>query len=341
MRSTIDTSNASSLKPAARAAADAAGRPRDAAALPRRWTLHGLNNGTIFSATHAGVRRLPRPVSYAIGHAGTYLAWRTMNGTRRAIAANLAPVFPHESPAALERRALATLRSYAADVIDFLRALNEPPERAVQHFRIDEQFVRLFERLRDQGRGTILVSGHYGNWEIGGLLITRVMRMPLTLVAMAEPDPQVREIRGRLREQLGADTVIVRESLDTALQIRRRLAGNHMVAMLIDRHYGRDRVPVTMFGRRVWFLRTPLLMAHATGAPLVPCYVERDRPGFFVASPAPEIYVRRDVPREQALSDAAQQIADSMAERIRRRPELWYHFYRYWDTQHDSYDGLV
>ena len=110
--------------------------------------------------------------------------------------------------------------------------------------------------------------------------------------------------------------------------------------MLVDRHYGRDRVPVTMFGRRAWFLRTPLLMAHATGAPLVPCFVERIGPGRFRPSPAPEVYVRRDLPREEAIAAAAQQIADAIAERVRRRPELWYHFYRYWDAQRDSYDGL-
>jgi hypothetical protein len=66
--------------------------PAPGAALPRRWTLHGLNNGAIFSATHAGVSRLPRRVSYAIGHVGTYIAWRTMTDTRRALAANLAAV---------------------------------------------------------------------------------------------------------------------------------------------------------------------------------------------------------------------------------------------------------
>ena len=45
--------------------------------------------------------------------------------------------------------------------------------------------------------------------------------------------------------------------MDTALQIRRRLAENRIVAMLMDRYVDRDRVPVTFFGRRTYFLRTP------------------------------------------------------------------------------------
>src|SRR2546427_7382600 len=87
-------------------------------AIPRRWTLDGMNNGTIFGATRRGVAVLPRVVSYAIGDAGTWLAWRLMRETRGAIAANLRPIFPEESERALERRARELLGAYARDVID-------------------------------------------------------------------------------------------------------------------------------------------------------------------------------------------------------------------------------
>ena len=74
---------------------DAPADRRDA--MPRRWTLHGLNNGAIFGATYRGVGVLPRAVSYAIGHVGTWLAWRLMRETREAIADNLRAIFPDES----------------------------------------------------------------------------------------------------------------------------------------------------------------------------------------------------------------------------------------------------
>jgi KDO2-lipid IV(A) lauroyltransferase len=185
------------------------------------------------------------------------------------------------------------------------------------------------------------VSGHFGNWDVGSLLLRRTLDMPLTFVAMRETSPLVYRIRRELRDSLGADTLEVRQSLETALQIRRRLADNHIVAMLIDRHYGRDRVEVTLFGRRAWFLRTPLLMAHATGAPILPCFIERLGPGRFGPQPGTPIYIAADRPRDEAIQAAAQQVADALAERIRRRPELWYHFFRYWDAQRDAYDGLA
>jgi lauroyl/myristoyl acyltransferase len=314
---------------------------RESAPVPRRWTLHGLNNGTIFSATFHGVRLLPRRLSYAIGYVGTWIAWRAMSGTRRAIAANLAGVLPGESAAALERRALTTLRSYARDTIDFLRALSSPSSTTDSLFRTASESGELFQSLLSQGRGIILVTGHYGNWEIGSLLVRKTLALPLTIVAMAEADPEVNRLRHQIRDMLGADTLEVRQSFDTALQIRRRLAENHMVAMLVDRHYGRDRVPVTMFDRRVWFLRTPFLMAYATGAPIVPVFIERLRPGYFAPQPHAPIYVLRDRPRDDAIQQAAQRVADALAARIKDHPEFWYHFYRYWDAQDDAYDGLA
>ena len=314
---------------------------RRTAPVPKRWTLHGLNNGLIFGATYHGVRILPRAVSYGIGHAGTWLAWSGMTQTRQAIAANLQAIFPHETPEALERRALATLRSYACDTIDFLRALSAPPEQEAALFDTKGEYRGVFTDLSSRGRGIILVTGHYGNWEIGSLLVRRSLDLPLTIVAMAEASPDVNRIRRRIRDSLGADTLEVRQSFDTALQIRRRLADNHIVAMLIDRHYGRDRVPVTLFGRRAFFLRTPLVMAHATGAPILPCFIERLGAGRFGPRPAEPVFVSTTGPRDEAIQRAAQRIADVLAERIRQHPEFWYHFYRYWDAQRDAYDGLA
>ena len=310
-----------------------------AATVPRRWTLHGLNNGAIFGATRIGVGFLPRRVSYALGHVATWIAWRAMASTRAALADNLKAIFPDETSSQLERRGLTTLRSYALDIIDFLRALKTPGP-VDQLFEFSESARALFERLRDEGKGVILVTGHFGNWEVGGVLFGR-LQQPFTIVAMAEADPTVNRLRREIREEIGADTIEVRQSIDTPLQIRRRLADNRIVAMLVDRHYGRDRVAVTLFGRRAFFLRTPFVMGLITGAAVLPCSVERLAPGRFALRPGTPIYVSRDHPRDHAIAAAAQQVAETLEKRIRARPELWYHFYRYWSAQRDDYDGLA
>jgi KDO2-lipid IV(A) lauroyltransferase len=319
-------------------AIDASTLPTARGEVPRRWTLHGLNNGFIFRATRLLVGILPRVVSYGIGHVALWIAWRALAPTRRAVADNLGAIFPDESRAARERLALRIFRSYSRDVIDFLIALAAPRSREL--FEIAEPQRGFFDDLRAQGRGIILVTGHFGNWEVGGALFGQ-LGLPFTIVAMAETDPTVNRIRREIRDRMGAETIEVRQSLDTALQIRRSLSENRVVAMLVDRHYGRDRVQVRLFGRDAWLLRTPFVMGHITGAPVLPCSVERLGPGRFAIRPGTPIYLSRDVPRDQAVARAAQLVADTLEARIREHPEFWYHFYSYWDAQRDAYDGLA
>ena len=135
---------------------------------------------------------------------------------------------------------------------------------------------------------------------MGSFLMRRTVAAQLTIIAMAEASPDVNRIRNSIRERLGAETLEVRQSLDTALQIRRRLGDNQMVAVLMDRHLGRDRVGVTLLGRHAWFLRTPALLSYLTGAPLLPCFINRVQPGRFAVHLGDPIRVSRDRPARRS-----------------------------------------
>ena len=111
--------------------------------------------------------------------------------------------------------------------------------------------------------------------------------------------------------------------------------------MLMDRHLGRDRVAVTVPRprRRGSFARRAL-MAYMTGAPIAALLHRADRRRPVPARPGTPIRVARERPRDEAIRSAAQEIADQSTARVRAHPEYWYHFYRYWDAQRDSYEGL-
>jgi KDO2-lipid IV(A) lauroyltransferase len=279
------------------------------------------------------VARLPRPVSRALGHTGAWLAWRLMPRMRTAVAGNLSVLFPGERQHDLERRALLTIRAYASDVVDFIGSLDATDDQIARLCDVVAEDGQLFRDLLAQGRGIILVTGHYGNWEIGGVIMRRLFRLPLTVVAMAEVSEEVNRMRREIRDGLGIDTIEVRQSLDTPLRISRQLRDNGIVAMLMDRHVDRDRVEVAFLGRTAAFLRTPALMGYMTGAPLVPCFIERTAGGRFSVRPGQPIVVSRDLPRDDAMRQAAQRFADQLASHIRAHPQYWYQFYAYWESQ--------
>jgi predicted LPLAT superfamily acyltransferase len=51
--------------------------------------------------------------------------------------------------------------------------------------------------------------------------------------------------------------------------------------------------------------------------------------------------VNRERPRDEAIQAAAQDFANQLGARVRVHPEYWYHFYRYWDAQHEPSDAPV
>ena len=301
---------------------------------PIRWVTHRLNGAFVVGGSYLGSRYAPLPISWPVAHAGAWLVGHCMPSVRDALVDNLRAVFPNESDRQLRRRAYRTCHTYTDDWMDFMRSLSWSREKALERFRYEHG-----ERLTDAlalGRGVILVTGHFGNWEAGSVMM-KALGVPLSVVAMPEPDPIVNRLRHRVRESLHVDTLEVRQSLDTPLQIRRRLAEGRMVAMLIDRSVDRDRVPVTMFGRRTHFLGTPALLAYLTGAPLVPIFLVREGRGRFRALPQEPILVDGGGNRQEQVQKTAQHMAHLLEEQILARPDCWYQFHRYWEEG----DGAV
>ncbi|HVB38564.1 MAG TPA: hypothetical protein VND92_08495, partial [Vicinamibacterales bacterium] len=222
---------------------------------PVRWHAGALNNGLVFGTVYHSVTRAPRGLSHLVGQAGAWISYRLMREGTEALLDNLRVIRPGASEAELRRLALRTYRSYVRDTIDFIRSLTM--SRADLLALVTQQGTERFDELLAGGRGVIAVNGHFGNWEMGGVALRQLRGTPLTVVGKTEASPVVMRFRRRMRESLGIETLEIGQMLGTALQMRRLLAENGVIALLLDRHLGRDRVEVTFFGRRTWFLRTP------------------------------------------------------------------------------------
>jgi lauroyl/myristoyl acyltransferase len=292
------------------------------------WHLHSLNTGTIFGLTRVGVKHLPRAASYGIGRAGTWLAFHLMRQATAALVDNLHVVAPGLSRPEVRQLALRTYRSYAVEVIDFIKSISADRRELATWLSP----LSTFETAQPSGNGTILLTGHLGNIELGAVLIRVVLDRPMAAVLVPEPDPAVNEQRRQMRDSLGIETVEVGQAVETALHIRRLLSENRIVAVVADRPFGRDRVDVEFFGRRTPFLRTPALIACLSGAPLVPAFILRQPDGRYVGIALDRIHVGREGDRETNVRVAMQAFASALEGVVRQYPHLWYQFYPYWGS---------
>jgi lauroyl/myristoyl acyltransferase len=298
-------------------------REAAAAAAPPRWYTHRLNRPAVYRAGALLASALPRPVRLAVARALAPRAAGWFPAERARVAANLARVRPQASAA--ERAALVDelFRHFAicfADLVSTNRR-EDRPDRLVGHIEGDE-YLRAADA---QGRGLVLVTAHFGNWELGGRLLAARLGRPTHVVVAPEADPEVeRFLRGG-----PAPVRFVRRGDPTAvLPLVAALRRNEVVALQGDRALGtRGDALVDFFGTPAPFPLGPFVLARAAGAPVVPAFCLLGRARRYTVVMAPPIHVTAG-----GETAALAQWVGVLETMVRRAPEQWFNFFDVWSV---------
>jgi KDO2-lipid IV(A) lauroyltransferase len=182
------------------------------------------------------------------------------------------------------------------------------------------------QAARAAGRGVILVTGHLGHWELGGLLLAQ-RGVPLTIVTLEEPSTGLTRWRDEARRRAGIKTVAVGPGREFAfVEMIKVLERGECVAMLVDRPYMGSGSPVTFFGQPVQFSSAPALLRQHTGAAVVPAFVVRHRYGRYLSFAEPPVEMTSEPDKRTALIINTQRIATVFESVIRRYPDQWFNY---------------
>src|SRR5690606_30946733 len=152
-------------------------------------------------------------------------------------------------------------RHFGREIVQMVRlpgALPGLPERV----ETDEASERWIARMRG-GEGTIVVTGHLGNWEMAGAYLA-ARHVRLAAVVKRQRNRRFDAWLMELRRRLGMEPVYTG---DASRRVPRLLAAGHSVALVADQDAGRRGLPVTFLGRPAATFRGPARLALRTGAP--------------------------------------------------------------------------
>jgi KDO2-lipid IV(A) lauroyltransferase len=180
------------------------------------------------------------------------------------------------------------------------------------------------------GKGAIVVTGHLGHWELGGLMLAR-HGLPLTVITLEEPSSGLTRWREACRRQLGIRTITVGPDHPFAfVEMIQTLRRNELLAMLVDRPYAGTGTPVDFFGHRTEFSTAPALLHQHTGAAVLPAFVVQDHTGGYLTLAEPIIPMDEGSDPQTALATNTQRIATIFEDIIRRHPEQWFNYVPIW-----------
>lgn len=182
-----------------------------------------------------------------------------------------------------------------------------------------------FLAARAEGRGALLVSGHFGQWEaVRGMLKARGIEAGALYRPVKNP-----HLQAMYFEQMSlSGAPLFPRSRQGMRELVRHLKSGGVVCVLLDQY--------VQGGRLVEFLGHPAPTGLAIAelavrfdVPMIPAYGTREPDGLHV-----RIEFEPPLPRTTA-EEMTQAAADSLSARVLARPEQYYWLHRRWIKQFD------
>ena len=244
---------------------------------------------------------------------------------------NLARSFPHLTDAQrrrLARRSCQQLVMLAVEVLFTTRLI-----------RLDTwtKYVELVNfkdalGLLTRGKGLIMLTGHYGNWEVLGYVLA-TLGFPTTSIARPLDNPYVSDFVFGVREKTGQR--IIAKTGATA-EVTELLEGGGTVGFIADQNAGTKGIFVDFFGRKASTYKSIGLLAMQYEVPVVIGYARRlhDRFQFRVGVQDiiyPDDWKAADV--DNPLRYITQRYTKAIEDVVREEPGQYLWVHRRWKTR--------
>lgn len=279
--------------------------------------LQTFINGLAHLISHSQRRRV---LKIASGFADVCYFLYRLSPQRQFIARNIRQALPQHAPHHLARQ---HLRLLLWSIVDFLRfrrfqTLPElPPELEISGWEH-------FTQAHAQGRGVLLISAHFGCWELIPA-VTALQGYPTTVLVQKPSQDAFDNLFREYRSFAGVKT-LNNDTLAGLRPIIKALRRGETVGLVIDQHGESERLIGQFFGQTVSLPEGPAYLAQHLNCPLVPVSIrwvgDHHHLTFSPALDASEF--------ADPLS-LMQALYDQLEQTIRRAPQNWLWSYNRWD----------
>lgn len=281
-----------------------------------------------FRAALATARLFPRAFCRQLAPLIASQIGRRMPAGVNALRENLRPVTDLTGPD-LDRLCRINVRNFSRSLSDYFYCACRPPAAAGNLLERWEGLEHL-KQARAAGKGIILLTGHLGHWELGGVLLSQ-QGIPMTVVTLEEPSGALTHWREEYRKRAGISTITVGPGREFAfVEMMRVLRENGCIAMLVDRPYAGNGSPVSFFGRPTEFSSAPALLWQHTGAAVIPAFVTECPSGRYQAEARAPLPFTTEGGTRAALLANTQTVASAFESVIRHYPDQWYNYVPIW-----------
>jgi len=264
--------------------------------------------------------RLPLKLAYKIAVLCSDVHYVFANIDRSEVIANLKAIFPGKSKKELLKIRIQIFRNFAKYLVDFFRFAELNKEYINRRIKIEN--IHYLDEALKEGNGVILLSAHFGNWELGGAVIA-LLGYPLWAVALPHKTKKVNDFFNTQRGSRGMKIITFGKAARACINLLRE---NKIIALVGDKDFSKKSGIVTdFFGKPAYLPKGPAAFALRNNSPIIPIFTLRNPDDTFTLKFFKP--VNRGSGTIAGITFEYKKVIENL---VKNYPEQWYMFKKFW-----------
>lgn len=198
-------------------------------------------------------------------------------------------------------------------------------------FRFDPETQNQYDKFKAEGRGSIIISPHLGNWELL-VFAWSALREPISYLARPLDNPKLEEMTVALRTRFGNRPINKTNAVSTAINILR--SGGTLGILADVNTHPKEGVFVPFFGIPACTTTGPAMLAMRTNAVIIPiCGVWDEAAGKYIAIHGKIIEPAKTGDRKRDIVTTTAEFTAEVEKLIRAYPEQWMWIHKRWKSR--------
>lgn len=219
-----------------------------------------------------------------------------------------------------------SLHRFGRMVIEVMRfpLLNEK----TIHEQVQVEGLEYLEAAYAEGKGVIMATGHYGNWELLGATVA-LHGYPMLSITRKQNNSHMDKAINEFREMVGQQ-VTYNRGKHGLLAISRMLKEKNLLGVLFDQDTNDDGVELDLFGKRSVIPMGAAALSRIYGSPILPIFMHNNDDGTCCAKIYPPLYTPKTGDKQRDFYQVTRKLVDILEMEIINHPEMWFWVHDRW-----------
>lgn len=267
---------------------------------------------------------LPSALSYCLARTISTLQYLFSRQDRTVVRNNLQAIFPDADNGLLKRYTRDVFINFGRYLVVFLKFK-----------KLDLPFIKKnviiegrqhIDGALSLGNGLIIVSGHIGNWELGGAALA-LLGYAVNAITLTHSYKRVNDFFDYQRMSKGMRVIPLAKAVRASLAA---LGRNEIVCILGDRDFTQGGIVVNFLGLPTMIPRGPAVFSLRSKAPVIVCFPLQESGGRLRLIFRPAIQFAPSGEYENDVRALTELYLKPIEDCIRRYPDQWSMFRRFW-----------